>query len=333
MKDRTLQMLLVLLTSVAPLVAQPQKQSNSAPPAVSRQTFDRWIVEISNAGRWGAQDELGTLNLITPEKRRRAAQSVRDGVSVSLAREMVAGPDMNAVAPMRLRQDISTDEPEVTWTDDEITLMFHGWAYSHIDALSHTLYRGRMYNGYGKEHLTPAPPQLLSIQAMQGGLITRGVLVDVPRLKGVPYLEPGTAITVEDLEQWERQRGVKVEPGDVLLIRTGRWARAQALGNWEVSKAAAGPHPSIAPWLRARGVAALGGDVSNEIYPSVVPGLSNPLHQLALVSMGMPLLDNLDFEAVAREAAARSRWTFLFIAAPLRVHNGSGSPLNPLAIF
>ena len=168
---------------------------------------------------------------------------------------------------------------------------------------------------------------------MQGGLVTRGLLVDIPRLRKIPYLEPGIPITVEDLEQWERQQGVRVEPGDVLLIRTGRWARAQALGNWEVSKAAAGPHPSIARWLRTRGVAALGGDVANEIYPSVVPGLSNPLHQLALVSMGMPLLDALDFEALAREAAVRSRWTFLFVATPLRVHNGSGSPVNPLAVF
>jgi kynurenine formamidase len=324
---------LALAAFIAATAVPAQERPAAAPDRVPRDTFEGWMAALSNAGRWGANDELGTLNLITPEKRRRAAEGVRAGISVSLAHELAPGPDPNAMAPMELRHSVHSTDSPVTWAIDEIRLVYHGWVYSHVDALSHALYRGQMYNGYGREHLTPAGAQRLGVQAMQAGIVTRGVLIDVPRLKGVPYLEPGTPIIVTDLEQWERRRGVRVAAGDVLLIRTGRWARAEALGPWEIAKGTAGPHPSIAAWLKARGVAALGSDVANEVYPSVVPGIGEPLHQLALVALGMPLLDNLDLDALAAEAAARSRYTFLFVAAPLRVRGGSGSPLNPLAIF
>lgn len=326
-------LLMAFLATVALLCGQVQERENPVPSAVSRETFDRWFVEISNNGRWGPLDELGTLNLITSEKRRSAAQNIRHGVSVSLAHEMAAGPDLNATVPMALRQEISDDGPDVTWLDDELSIGIHGWAYSHIDALSHTAFRGQMYNTFGRDSLKSGTIQPLRLQVMHSGIISRGYLVDIPRLRGIPYLEPGTSINERDLDQWVKYAGVKVEDGDVLLIRTGRWARAKALGNWEAGKASPGPHPSVALWLRKRGVAALGSDVANEIYPSVVSGLSNPLHELALVSMGMPLMDNLDLEAVASEAAARSQWTFFFIAAPLRVKNGSGSLVNPLAVF
>ena len=270
---------------------------------------------------------------VDPAKRRQAAALVKDGVSISLAHELTAGPDSNAIAPMELRYLVNRADSVVTWSLDEIRLLYHGWAYSHIDALSHTGYRGQLYNRIGIDHLTPTGADRLGIQALQAGIVTRGVLVDLPRMKGVPFLPAGTVFTSADLEQWERRHRVRVDPGDVLLIRTGRWARLRVEPAWRPARETAGPHPSLAAWLKARGVAALGGDVSNEFYPPLVAGLDDPLHELALVALGMPLMDNLDFEALAQEAAKRSRYTFLFVAAPLRVHGGSGSPLNPLAVF
>lgn len=326
-------MLLFLASIAAGIPSLAQKAPEDRTSIVPRDTLERWMAKLSNAGRWGPQDELGTLNLITPEKRIRAAHEVRDGITVSLAHEMVAGPDENAPEPFKWRYDIDTSNAIMQWTGDQITLYYHGWSYSHIDALSHLLYRYQMYNGYGMKDLTSTGAQRLGIHAMHAGIVTRGVVVDIPRLKGLPYLELGTPITVQDLEQWEKAFGVRIEQGDVLLIRTGRWARAKALGTWVIIQGTAGPHPSIAAWLKARGVAALGSDVTNEFYPSVVPEVPDPLHALTIVTLGMPLFDNLDLEELGNEAQARSRWTFLFVAAPLRIRGASGSSLNPLALF
>lgn len=300
---------------------------------VARDTLERWIARASNAGRWGRDDERGTLNLITPARRLQAIATIRDGITVSLAHEITPGPNPRSSSPISLTYGSAKFDSVVTWGFDETSVMFHGWAYSHIDALSHTAWRGQMYNGTSLDVADRTGTRRLGIQNMSGGIVTRGVLFDVARLKGRPYLDPGTVITVADLEQWEREHGITVGPGDVVLIRTGRWAREATLGGWDVTKGAAGPHPTVALWLHARGAAALGGDVSNEYYPSVVPGISDPLHEVALVGMGMPLMDNLDFEELARAANDRKRWHFVFMAAPLRMRGGSGSLVNPLAIF
>ena len=190
-----------------------------------------------------------------------------------------------------------------------------------------------MYNGFGLDQVEPTGTRRLGIENMRSGIVTRGILFDIPRQMKVPYLEPGTVITARDLERWERTHQIRVGPGDVVLIRTGRWAREATAGTWDVTKGAAGPHPTVAIWLHGRGAAALGGDVSSEFYPSLVEGVTEPLHQLALVAMGMPLLDNLDLEDLAGAAAAAGRWTFMFVAAPVRIRGGSSSLANPLAIF
>jgi len=306
--------------------------SGQAAP-VTRDTLERWMSRVSNAGRWGASDEIGALNFITPARRLQAARSVRRGVSISLARDAVPGPNPRSIAPLSLRYLSFPVDSLVTWSVDSTTVLFHGWAYSHIDALSHTSWRGRMYNNFGIDAFHPTGTRRLGIHTMSEGIVTRGVLFDIPRLRGTEYLDPGTVITPADLERWERLHGIRVGAGDVVLIRTGRWAREAAQGTWDVTSGAPGPHPSVALWLHGRSAAALGGDVSNEYYPSVVPGVSDPLHQIALVAMGMPLMDNLDLEALAQAAAQAKRWTFLFMAAPLRVRGGSGSLLNPIAMF
>ena len=157
--------------------------------------------------------------------------------------------------------------------------------------------------------------------------------MDIARLKGVPYLEPGTPIYIEDLEAWEEQAGIRVESGDIVFVRSGRWARRDAHGPWATGEEAAGLHASVIPWLRERGIAMLGSDDTNDVRPSGIEGATQPVHQLTLVAMGMPLFDNLDLESVAEEAGRQNRWEFMLVAAPLAVEGGTGSPLNPLAIF
>ncbi|MEQ8955122.1 MAG: cyclase family protein, partial [Gammaproteobacteria bacterium] len=165
------------------------------------------------------------------------------------------------------------------------------------------------------------------------GVFTRGILVDIPWLRGVDFLEPGTALTAADLEQWEQRTGVRIGSGDVLLIRTGRWERVRQLGEWNFIGNAAGSHASLALWLKERDVAVIGSDGVSDVMPSGVEGLLNPLHELVLVGLGMPILDNLDLDSVAEAAAQRNRWEFLFVGSPLRVEGGTGSPMNPLAVF
>ena len=307
-------------------------EAGSAPTEVARAEYDAWMEEISNWGRWGDDDRLGTLNLITSEKRKAAAALVVDGVAVSLALDLNKVADDLNTNPFR--HVVSTGEfggHQVA--GDEYAVSYHGFAHSHMDGLPHFAHNGMLYNGVPFDAITPESAGELGIHNAKLGLFTRGVLVDLPRMRGVDFLEPGTAITAEDLEAWEAESGVTVGSGDVLLVRTGRWERVRQLGQWNFLEAAAGMHASVAKWLKARDVAVIGCDGVNDVMPSGVEGLANPLHQLVLVGLGMPILDNLNLDDVAAEAAERGRWTFLLAAAPLRVPGGTGSPLNPLAVF
>ena len=169
--------------------------------------------------------------------------------------------------------------------------------------------------------------------AFKNGFITRGVLMDIPRLKGMKYLDLSTPIMPADLEAWEKKAGIKVGSGDIVFIRTGRWARRAEKGAWNTETACAGLHPSCARWLKQRDVAMLGADNNGELMPSPVPGIAFPIHQLLIVAMGMPMFDNCDLEAVAERAVAFGRWEFLFTASTLAVPGGTGSPMNPIATF
>lgn len=333
MRSATRAVLSVILA--LPTARAAECQQNVA-AGVSRDTFGQWMTKLSNANRWGPGDELGTLNFITPALRRAAAQGVRDGVTVSLARDVIAGPDSNAIAPARVGLAFAPNgHPDslVFGAIDTLWIIAHGWAYTHIDALAHFAYRGSMYNGVPARELRVEGARKLGIERMRAGVVGRGVLVDLPRLRNVPYLSTTTAITSSDLDAWERKTGVRITAGDIVLIRTGRDERTRLRGPWLVPGGAAGPHPSLVEWLGARHVAALGSDVGNELAPSVVEAVSDPVHLLAIVALGMPLLDNLDLERLARESVARSRQTFLFVAAPMPIRGATGSLVNPLAIF
>lgn len=319
---RNFVIMLVLVTS----------QTIASPEKVSRAEYDRWITEISNWGRWGKDDELGTLNLITEKQVKAAVALVQDGSRVSMALDLNKVPGPLNGNPLMHRLDQSKFGGHDV-AGDEYSISHHGFAHSHIDGLPHFIHKGKMYNGFTKAGLKETGAERLGIQNAKDGIITRGVLVDMPRFLGIDYLEPGTAITAKDLEAWEKKTGVTVRAGDVLLLRTGRWERVRQKGQWDFIAQAAGMHASVAKWLKARNVAVIGCDRVSDAMPSGVEGLANPLHELVLVGLGMPILDNLDLDPVAKVAAAKGRNTFLFMGAPLRVPGGTGSPLNPIAIF
>jgi kynurenine formamidase len=299
-------------------------------PAVTKADIDRWRKEHTNWGRWGAADQIGALNLITPAKRRQAAALVRDGVSVSLAADALTEKAADNPQPY--------EHAMLGIGSDRIGVSYHGTSHTHLDALAHVLYDGQMYNGYTPRADTVERDRghaRNSIHNVKHGIFTRGVLIDIARLKGLPHLEPGTPIYVHDLEAWEKQARVRVEPGDAVFIRTGRWARRKALGAWDTSRTGrrAGLHESVIPWLKARDIALLGGDVPTSLAPASVPEYPGGAHDFALVNLGIHLFDNADLEAVADAAAARKRWTFLLTAAPLPIRGGTGSPINPIATF
>jgi kynurenine formamidase len=320
------------------LTAIARAQSSTPPPAAAgtaaldAATIDRWMTELSNAGRWGKDDQRGTVNLMTDATRKAALATVRDGVSVSLSRDADPVRSVDNGNPLTLAMVATAQDPD-PFAMESLTIAFHGTSYTHMDSLSHMFYRGRGYNGVTKSAIGAAGASTLAITAFKSGFVGRGVLMDIPRLKGVPYLETRTAITPADLDAWEKQAGVTVGAGDMVFFRTGRWARRAKVGAWDIGAESAGLHPSVARWLKARDVAIVGWDGHGEVFPAVVKGVDFPMHQLLIIAMGTPIFDNCDLEAVAEAAAARKRWTFLVTASPLAIPGGTGSPLNPIATF
>lgn len=314
------------------------------PPTVSPESHDltladieRMMEELSNWGRWGSDDQLGAANLITPQKRLEAIATVTEGITVSLEHILLTeeAPDVPSPFQRRvLRVPDTTAEPAFRGgVSDNYSISYHGYSHSHVDSLCHIFYKGKMYNGKDQSTVTEAGCATNSIVNLQGGIVTRGVLIDIPRLKGVDYLEPGTPIYQEDLDAFEEMTGVVVRPGDAVFVRTGRWARRAALGPWNVSQSAAGLHASTMPWFKARDISFLGGDAASDVVPSQIEGVGLPIHMLTIVAMGVDLFDNQDLEALAETAARLNRWEFMLVAAPLAVEGGTGSPVNVLAIF
>ena len=317
----------------ASLAMTTQVWAVGEPAAMSKAEFDTMMQTISNWGRWGKDDELGTLNLITPAKRKAAAALVEEGITVSLALELNTQKDDINTNPFVHELSLAEFSGHQV-AGDKYSVEYHGFAHSHMDGLPHFAHKGFFYNGVPYESAKPSGAERLGIHnAGINGVFTRGVLIDMPKFLGVDFLEPGAAITIADLEAWEKKNNVTVAAGDVVLIRTGRWAKVKQDGQWNFLAQAAGLHASVAQWLKDRDVAVIGCDGVSDVMPSGVEGLVNPLHELVLVGLGMPILDNLDLEAVAEAAAARGRTTFLYVGAPLRVNGGTGSPLNPLAVF
>ena len=285
---------------------------------------------LSNWGRWGDEDELGALNLITPEVTAAGAATVRSGRTVSCARPLDTRPSADNPLPVAHHMTGTATEGMGA---DYFAISPHGFSTSHIDALCHIFYEGQLFNGYPAETVTAHGATKLGIHQLRSGIVTRGVLLDIPALRGVDALEPGEPIFPEDLEAAEKKAGLVVQPGDALLVRTGRWAWRRANGPWDAGSLAAGLDASCLPWLRGRDVATLGSDCVSDVLPSRVDGVGMPIHTVAIVAMGVHLLDNLDLDNLATACVEEARWEFLLTVAPLVLRRGTASPVNPIALF
>ena len=285
---------------------------------------------LSNWGRWGDDDQLGALNLITPEVTAAAAATVRAGRTVSCARALATRGAVDNPNPVAHHMIGTATEGGGA---DYIALAPHGFATSHIDALCHIFHEEKIFNGYPVETVTAHGATRLGIHHLQAGIVTRGVLLDIPALREVDALEPGEPIFPEDLEAAEARAGLRVRAGDALLVRTGRWRWRAAHGAWDAATLAAGLDASCLAWLRDRDVATLGSDGVSDVLPSRVEGVVMPIHTVVIVAMGVHLMDNLDLDALADACAEERRWEFLLTVAPLVIRRGTASPVNPIAVF
>lgn len=345
MKATRLAVLCLLAGSISTLISSSAQDFTAHPstqdPAirVTLDTLSRWERELSNWGRWGPDDQRGTLNLITPDKTRQAAALVTEGVTVTLQHFVTEEVAMDSQSFGPTEHWMSRIDPETgmpTFALDEIQFSLHDGMLSHLDALCH--YRTEIdgefviFNGY-PQNLGPDGCEDLAIDKMGTSYVTRGVLVDMPLLRGVDYLDPSTPIYVEDLEAWEEFAGVTVQAGDALLIRTGRWAKRAAEGPWAYNRGGAGLHASVLPWLRERDVALLVSDAVNDVQPSGVEGIGRPVHQLTQVNLGLPIVDNGYLLDVAATAERFQRWEFMISVQINPVPGGTASPFNANATF
>lgn len=294
--------------------------------------------QVSNWGRWGADDERGALNLITDAKRAATAALVQDGVAISCALPLPVTPAADNPTPVAHHMTTAGDAIDsigvpIQATGDYFAIAPHGMATTHLDALCHVLRDGKMYNGYPAEVVKSNGAQKNAITVGEEGIISRGVLLDIPALRGVEYLELGERISAADLAAAEELHGVTVEAGDILLVRTGRDTRREALGAWPPFDGMAGLAVDCLPWLHERGVAVLGSDGISDALPSGIDGWLLPIHEIILPQMGVHLVDNARLGPLAAACAERGRYAFQLTIAPLRLEGGTASPVNPIALF
>jgi len=323
---------LILASSIgaaAALSGAAAVQESASRPVVSAAQYEAWQTELSNWGRWGKDDQLGTLNLITPAKRRAALALVKEGVPVSLAANAFTEKAADVPCPA---QWAMTNATQTGATDGVSFPCIHGASMTHLDSLAHTFFAGKMWNGYDTAELVTKDKgaQRNSILTMKSGIVTRAVLYDIARLKGVPYLEPGDRIFAEDLEAWEKKTGVRVGPGDALVLRWGRYGRRARLGP---DDGAAGLDNSILPWLKRRDIALLVWETAGYSPQPAGDLTRNAVHNFIQGILGIHVLDRADLEALSEATASRKRWEFMLTVTPLALPNATGSPVNPLAMF
>ncbi len=288
------------------------------------------------AAQWGPGDRRGALNHITPARLAAAAGEVRAGRTVTMAAPLASSAPDNPEPGARHMKQLPaepSDVPGLSFAADQITMNIHGDVDSHIDALCHVSYGGVLYNGVPAAAVTSHGAAELSIDDARDGIVGRAVLLDIPGLRGVSWLEPGEHVTAAELAAAERSQQVRVGPGDLLFVRVGHRRRRDELGPWEVARTRAGLHPDTAEYLAERQVAALGCDSNSDTAPSVVDGVAFPVHVLAINALGVHLLDYLQFDDLMSACEAAGRWSFLCVIAPLRLPGGTGSPVNPIAIL
>jgi len=296
------------------------------------------LEKCSNWGRWGKDDERGALNYINDRKRAAAAKLVQTGetLSMSLPLATIPAPD-NPTPVMHLVQHCGHDALDalpLPYSADYFAIAPHGLANTHLDALCHVFHQGKMYNGFSATEVGSGGAKKCAIDVASNGVVSRGVLLDIPKIKKVDWLENGTPISSADLDAAEKDHRVTVAEGDVLFVRTGRAKMRKAKGGWDAFKEGmAGLDASCLSWLHERKVAVLGSDGVSDVFPSGYDSLPLPIHVCTLVMMGLHLIDNADLDAVSENCLKHNRYEFQFVMAPLVLSRGTASPVNPLALF
>jgi kynurenine formamidase len=326
--------MLAVLMAGSIITGRAQQPAASAPrhAPVTKAEADRWMTELSNWGRWGKDDQLGALNLITPEKRRQAMALAKSGTVISLERKIVPSraPDdtkadgkPHGVAFYDIRfKTFPAGDPRGNdgFSSDIQESHVHG-PMTHLDALCHDSANGKLYNGYPLETVSQEVGcTRLGLDNLKEGIVTRGILIDMTRLKSASSREPGTRVYVDDIDAWEKQTGLKVSPGDALFVYNPARPGAQP------PVFAAGFDLSVVPWMKARGVA-----VTSNVM--AIADDRHADHRLVLVALGTYLLDGVALDGLAETAARLNRWEFMLVVAPLQVPGSTGSIVNPLAMF
>jgi kynurenine formamidase len=313
------------------------------PPApVSLKQFDAIFEQVKNWGRWGWDDERGTLNYLTPDKVAAAAKLVKSGRQVSMAipigKTATADNPAPATHVFSLLHDLPVSKSGLSFGMCWLGMGSHGDAYTHVDALNHVGYKGKLYNGKPVSTLTSRGSEWGAITAYSTGLVGRGVLLDAARYRGVEWLEPGEAVTRKELEEIEKAQDVRLGEGDILVFRTGHHARRLKLGAWSndyppAGQGKAGLHVDAVPWMHERRIAAFLPDGDGETVPSNVEDMPYPIHPLQLTAMGMLIADSLQLEELAQAVSEEGRFEFMVVGLPLRLPGATGTPWNPIAIF
>ncbi len=306
-------------------------------PVPTTEELDALFEELSNWTRWGPDDERGTLHFLTDERRAAAAALVVAGQSISLAHDLATEPMPEHPQPVQhhmLASGDARDANGITGYEaarDHLALDIHGLWTTHVDALSHMFVRGRMYGGRPASDVRSDGARANTILSMADGVIGRGVLLDVPRALGVAFLDGAEVVTVADLEATEAHQDVRVGPGDVVLVAWGREARRESKRGFD---GFSGLHPECLRWLAEREVAVLGSDGISDPMPFIgTPDWPFPVHQIGIVAMGLPLIDNVRLALLGERCAELGRWEFLFTMVPLRIPKGTGCPVNPVAVL
>jgi kynurenine formamidase len=305
-------------------------------PVVDAAEFGALYDRLRHVPAWGPADRRGALNYLTADRVLAAAGEIRLGRTVSLAApiETDLTPDQPepAIHDMKGRPGDQADPDGLTFAQDRLGINVHGDADSHIDALCHAMYRKMLYNGVPSTAVTTHGAEELSIDVAKDGIAGRGVLLDIPRLRGVSWLEPGDLVTADDLTAAAEAQHLTVGAGDLLFVRVGHRRRRAELGPWDATEARAGLHPAAAEFAADHQVAVLGSDSNSDTSPSATEGVSHPVHVLAINALGLHLLDYLQFEDLVPLCEQTGHWSFFCVIAPLRLPRGTGSPVNPIAI-
>jgi kynurenine formamidase len=310
-------------------------QAASSPGRMTEAEFRALYDRLRAQLPWGPDDRRGGLNYLGPAEITAAAAEVRLGRHVSL--EFPVGHRVSADNPdpaqLRMVASPGADSDGLAFAADRIAMNIHGDADSHIDALCHVSFDGVLYNGVPATAVTAAGATELSITTAANGIVGRGVLLDVPRSRGVAWLEPGDHVTPDDVAAAERDQGVRMGKGDIALIRVGHSRRRKEHGPWDAAAIRAGLHPSVVPLLADRQIAVLGSDSNSDTAPSVADGVDFPVHVLAINALGLLLMDYLMLDDLAALCEQQRRWSCLVVVAPLRLPTGTGSPVNPIAVL